>query len=85
MIGVGVGGCSRVVICRKGGWWQVVVVVVVVPRWWVNGAVLDIELEGSFELRGPLLLLAGGSADLEGSSGEDLQLGIEVPFVSEEG
>ena len=72
VVGVGVGGCSRVVICRKGGRWLVVVVVVVVPRWWVNAAVLDVKLEGLFELLRRLLLFAGGSADLEGSSGEDL-------------
>ena len=72
MISIGVGGYSRVMICRKGGGWLVVVVVIVVPRWWVDAAVLDVKLEDVFKLLRRLLLFAGGSADLEGSSGEDL-------------
>ena len=50
MVGDGVGGLLRVVVGRKGGGWLVVAVVVVVPRWWLDTAVLRVELEDVLKL-----------------------------------
>ena len=55
---------------------------VVVPPWWLGGALHSVPSEDARELQLRIVVFANGSADLHCSPGEDLDLGVEIFFLS---